>query len=61
MMSGVIDPETLYTKQNCIGIPLRLTVLPQNTADPIQAAAVLAKSTKGMYLPEAPLTVSELH
>jgi len=19
MMSGVIDPETLYTKQNCIG------------------------------------------
>jgi hypothetical protein len=22
MMSGVIDPETLYTKQNCIGLLL---------------------------------------
>jgi len=60
MMSGVIDPETLYTKQNCIGIPLRLTLRPQNTADQIQAAAVLEKSTKGTYLPEAALTMSEL-
>ena len=59
-MSGIIDPETLYTKQNCIGIPPGLTVRPQNTADPTQAAAVLEKSTKGMYLPEVALTVSEL-
>jgi len=22
MMSGVVDPETLYTKQNCIGLLL---------------------------------------
>jgi hypothetical protein len=48
MMSGVVDPETLYTKQNCIGIHSRITVRPQNTADLIQAVAVLEKSTKGM-------------
>jgi hypothetical protein len=48
MMSGVVDPETLYTKQNCIGIHPRITVRPQNTADLIQAVAVLEKSTKGM-------------
>jgi hypothetical protein len=24
MVSGVVDPETLYTKQNCIGKPFAL-------------------------------------
>ena len=60
MMSGVVDPETLYTKQNCIGIHTRMTVRPENTADLTQAAAVLEKSTKGTYLPEAALTMPEL-
>jgi hypothetical protein len=26
MMSGVVDPETLYTKQNCIGMQLVLSL-----------------------------------
>ena len=51
-MSGVIDPETLYTKQNCIGIHPRITVRPQTTTDWTQAVAVLEKSTKGMPMPE---------
>jgi hypothetical protein len=52
MMGGVIDPETLYTKQNCIGIHPRITVRPQTTTDWTQAVAVLEKSTKGMTMPE---------
>jgi hypothetical protein len=48
MMSGVVDPETLYTKQNCIGIHPRIIMRPKNTADSTQAEAVLAKSIKGM-------------
>jgi len=31
MMSGVVNPETLYTKQNCIGLPSRFA-LSQNNA-----------------------------
>lgn len=59
-MSGVIDPETLYTKQNCIGIHPRITVRPQNTADSTQAVVVLGKSTKGMLLSEAASTAYRL-
>jgi hypothetical protein len=49
LMSGVVDPETLYTKQNCIGIPPRITLSLQNIADLMQVVAVLGKSTRGMY------------
>lgn len=60
MMSGVVDPETLYTKQNCIGIP-RITLSPQNSADSRQVVAVLGKFTKGMYFSENTSVVCELY
>jgi hypothetical protein len=59
---GVVDPETLYTKQNCIGmlysfptglVELETGVLAKDTgenmtADTEQAGAALARSIKGM-------------
>lgn len=51
MMSGVVDPETLYTKQNCIGSYGPFWELYSET-DSIQVVAVLGKCTKGQYLLE---------
>ena len=44
---GMVDPETLYTKQSCIGMVLtsRRPLAEALTAS--QVAAALAKSTKG--------------
>jgi hypothetical protein len=61
MMSGVVDPETLYTKQNCIGIPPRITLSLQNSADSMQVVAVLGKFTKGMCFSENTPVVCELY
>ncbi len=47
MMSGVVDPETLYTKQNCIGTGPRLSFELPQYADRKQAEVVLEKFTKG--------------
>jgi hypothetical protein len=60
MMSGVVDPETLYTKQNCIGITRRIPVSLQKRTDSMQEVVVLAKFTKGIYFSEAMTEVFEL-
>jgi hypothetical protein len=45
MMRGVVDPETLYTKQNCIGMcRIVLDLVPYLQT---KAVAVLERSTKG--------------
>jgi hypothetical protein len=49
MMSGVVDPELLYTKQNCIGMQTPAQSLNFNP-DIIQAVVALARSTKGEHL-----------
>lgn len=53
MMSGVVDPETLYTKQNCIGTCSRTDRLCYGVAllTLNKVVAVLARSTKGNFLP----------
>jgi serine/threonine protein kinase len=48
----MLDPETLYTKQNCIGMfPRALTTLMLGVylLTTVQEEAVLAKSTKGAF------------
>jgi hypothetical protein len=47
MTSGVLDPETLYTKQSCIGPSTSSTYLMTHNTDGSQVAAVLARFTKG--------------
>jgi len=47
MTSGVLDPETLYTKQSCIGPATSSMYFMSHNADGSQVAAVLARSTKG--------------
>jgi hypothetical protein len=45
---GAVDPETLYTKQNCIGMLQYTKECGIQEADCVsQVAAVLARSTKG--------------
>jgi hypothetical protein len=47
MMGGVLDPETLYTKQSCIGPSTSQTYLMTHNTDDSQVAAVLARFIKG--------------
>lgn len=47
MMGGVLDPETLYTKQSCIGPASSQTYLITHNTDDSQVEAVLARFTKG--------------
>ena len=49
MMSGVVDPELLYTKQNCIGMLFPARPRDYN-AYSTQAVAALEKSTRGKSL-----------
>ena len=46
-MSGVVDPETLYTKQNCIGMLSETSLGNDHNAHSIQVVVVLGKSTRG--------------
>lgn len=46
-MSGVVDPETLYTKQNCIGT-LQFIPSVMDRADEAQVVGALEKCSKGM-------------
>jgi hypothetical protein len=46
-MSGVVDPELLYTKQNCIGMLLTAVLVPMLNTYFLQAAVALERSTKG--------------
>ncbi len=65
MASGALDPETLYTKQSCIGPHTPPTCFISSNTDDSQVAAVLARFTKGeretFLIPNhtriAPLTV----
>lgn len=47
MMSRVGDPETLYTKQNCIGMLWGAHRCSYPNADLVQVVAALGRSTKG--------------
>jgi len=44
-MNGSVDPETLYTKQSCIGMVIRTRTMAN--ANGAQAEAALAKYTRG--------------
>ena len=47
-MSGIVDPETLYTKQNCIGMLLGTCQSPEYMAYVVQVVVALAKFIRGM-------------
>jgi hypothetical protein len=56
-MSGVVDPETLYTKQNCIGMTCQDL---EYVAYITQVVVALAKSIRGMlffYISSRPIRI----
>lgn len=46
-MSGVVDPETLYTKQNCIGMLLEVSLGSQHNAHSNIGGGSFGKVYKG--------------
>ena len=51
VMNGSVDPESLYTKQNCIGAATREAVLVKATSlTQTQVAGALEKYIKGMFV-----------
>lgn len=47
-MSGVVDPETLYTKQNCIGMLLGTCQHLEYVTYILQVVVVLVKFIRGI-------------